>query len=70
MQKKKNNLCGAKREKSSFSHALLLSPPACPVGEALYPHLEERKTQLKGTNSQTQSLFIFQKLLSWIRMHF
>lgn len=66
----KKDLCWAKREKCSFSHALLLSPPAYSVGEDLCPHLAERNTQLKGTKSQIQSLFIFQKLLSWVRMHF
>lgn len=66
----KKDLCGAKREKSSFSHALLLSPSAHSVEEDLCPHLAERKTQLTGTKSQTQSLFIFQKLLCWVRMHF
>lgn len=63
MQLKKDQ-CAAEREKSLFSHALLLSPSVHPVGEDLCPHLAERKTQLKGTKSQIQSLFIFQKLLS------
>lgn len=59
LQKKKKSLCRSKREKSSFSHSLLLCPAACLRGVDLSIHIWQRKADMAERNQQPDPKHVY-----------